>query len=337
MDIPEQQQPAFEPSPFPALPLPPLRPSGLLDYHGRVLLNGPVRHEDRAIWPVFAVFVSAIAATIGASFFAMAAYVAANHSQFADGDVQNGIQEMLNHPIGMLTLMASSQLGFLIVALGAAAVSPLGISKRLHLGPSKLPLWSYLVLPFGMFAISMLFNAILKALNIELGGSLQMLGTSFSEMTGSQIIAAVFVIGGLPGFAEEFLFRGYIQTRLSAHWGAVSSIFVTALLFGAMHFDKFQSPATFIMGLYLGLIAFRAGSIRPAMWCHAVNNAGSVILTWLAAHTGGTDVTESGRADVQAIVGGGVLLLCSLLVLFLTRHRRPAATPAPAASLQPLN
>ena len=282
-----------------------------------------MRHEDRAVWPVFAVFVSAIAATVGASLFAIAAFVAAGHGPASsDSDLQAGVQQMLSHPIGMLTLMASSQVAFLIVALGAAAISPLGIARRLHIGPSRVPVWGYLVLPLGMFAISMLFNVLLKVLHVELGGSLQMLGASFSEMSGSQIVLAILIIGGMPGIAEEFLFRGYIQTRLTANWGAVLSILVTSILFGAAHFDRFQSPATFVMGLYLGFIAYRSGSIRPSMWCHAVNNAGSVAMTWVAAQNGGTDVTQSERIDLQAIVAGGVLLLCVVLVILMTRKTR---------------
>jgi len=316
-------QPVFESSSLPALPLPPLKPVAGLDARGRYSLAPSIRDENRAVWPVFAVFVSAMAATIGASFFAIAAFVAAGHGQTTNNtELQAGVQQMLADPLGILTLMAAAQVAFLIVALAAAAVSPLGIKRRLSLGQSRIPIWGYLFLPLGMFAISMLFNALLRVLHVELGGSLQMLDTTFTQMSGRQVIIAVVIIGGMPGVAEEFLFRGYIQTRLTARWGAALSIFVTALLFGAAHFDRFQSPATFIMGLYLGLIAYRAGSIRPSMWCHAINNGGSVLLTWLAGQHAGGDVTEQGSVAMQAGIGGGVLLMCVLILLLITRRPR---------------
>jgi membrane protease YdiL (CAAX protease family) len=319
LDLPQTPQPSFDPSPFPALPLPPLKPAVI----GYELL--PLGGDQRAVWPVFAVFLSAIAASIGASMLAIAAFVAASRGQVVNNEqLTGGISQMMADPIGRLALLASGQLAFLVVSLASAAMSPMGIKHRLQAGKSRLPIWGYLILPAGMFAIGMLSDAAVKILHIEVGGTLQMLDKTFSELSGSQLALSLFIAAVAPGVAEELLFRGYIQSRLTARWGAIVSILISALLFGLAHFDKLQSPMTFVMGLYLGLIAYRSGSIRPTMWCHAINNGGAVLLAWGSAQTAGTDAGDTSHVGMQIGVGAGVLALCVVLLLLTTRARRDA-------------
>src|SRR5438067_2099052 len=82
------------------------------------------------------------------------------------------------------------------------------------------------------------------------------------------VIVGIVVIGIMPGIGEELLCRGYIQTRLSQRWGRTVSILVTAILFAILHMDPLQSTFAFGLGVYLGLITERTGSLRPAMVCH---------------------------------------------------------------------
>src|SRR5205807_2603521 len=98
------------------------------------------------------------------------------------------------------------------------------------------------------------------------------------HLTGGQIVVAVLVLGVMPGFAEEWLFRGYMQTRLKQAWGRWPAIIVTATLFGVMHLDLFQSPFAMLFGIYLGYVAEKSGSIRPTMLCHIVNNSFQVLV-----------------------------------------------------------
>jgi membrane protease YdiL (CAAX protease family) len=94
----------------------------------------------------------------------------------------------------------------------------------------------------------------------------------FSEATPAQLAVAVLVIAALAGTVEEIVFRGYLQTRLSQRWGPGPGVIVTALCFGAAHFDPVQGGAAIFLGLYLGAVTEWTGSIRPAIFCHVVNN-----------------------------------------------------------------
>ena len=71
-------------------------------------------------------------------------------------------------------------------------------------------------------------------------------------------------IGVLPGFAEELLFRGYVQTRLSQRWGRWWGVGIAAALFGIMHIDPVHGTFAGIFGLYLGYLTERAAAfVRP--------------------------------------------------------------------------
>lgn len=70
---------------------------------------------------------------------------------------------------------------------------------------------------------------------------------------GSFVIANVFFVS----LAEEALFRGYLQQRLSQWVGSYPALFITALLFGAAHFAG---------GTLLMIFAALAGVIYGLAW-----------------------------------------------------------------------
>lgn len=95
--------------------------------------------------------------------------------------------------------------------------------------------------------------------------------------------------------AEEFLFRGYLQSRLQArfrHRGLW--IGLPALLFGVLHFDPsagdnapwFVLYAT-LFGLAAGDLTARAGTLGPALALHFLNNAIALTLLSFPDELGG--------------------------------------------------
>ena len=78
---------------------------------------------------------------------------------------------------------------------------------------------------------------------------------------------------------EELFFRGYLQSRLVQRWGRWMGIGVSSLAFGFIHFDPLHSTFAFCIGLFLGWVADRSGSIRPAMFMHVLNNTVSFGMT----------------------------------------------------------
>jgi membrane protease YdiL (CAAX protease family) len=75
--------------------------------------------------------------------------------------------------------------------------------------------------------------------------------------------------------AEEMLFRGLIYRGLEAKVGAISTIMITSILFGMVHYLGFGWPravATGCLGLMLGVIRWRTGNTTAAWVTHVTIN-----------------------------------------------------------------
>lgn len=136
------------------------------------------------------------------------------------------------------------------------------------------------------------------------------------------------VLGLLPGVCEELFFRGFVFAGLR-RLGAVSGLVLTALCFGVAHASIYRLLPTFTMGLILGLVRWRTGSIVCSVIVHTVNN--------------GLIATLAQRPDLIRLVGlspegtmaegptavGTALLAAALAVLVrLTRSTREDVTDA---------
>jgi len=97
----------------------------------------------------------------------------------------------------------------------------------------------------------------------------------------SKILYHIFIVG----LGEELLFRGYLQSSFNRYFGKSFNIgnvkfgwglFLSVLLFGLMHALVVVPPLwpwalfTFILGLILGFIREKDGSILAAALLHAM-------------------------------------------------------------------
>ncbi|QDV63147.1 ABC transporter permease subunit/CPBP intramembrane protease [Crateriforma conspicua] len=81
-----------------------------------------------------------------------------------------------------------------------------------------------------------------------------------------------------PAVIEELCFRGFLFSAFAKFMSPAKTIIVTAVLFGAFHvltgnallLERFV-PST-LLGLILGWIAYRTGSVIPGMLMHFVHN-----------------------------------------------------------------
>ena len=63
-----------------------------------------------------------------------------------------------------------------------------------------------------------------------------------------------------------------MQTRLLERWPAWVAILVTSAIFGVFHVMPHAVVNAFVIGLWLGVLAWRTGSIWPSILCHAFIN-----------------------------------------------------------------
>ena len=89
-----------------------------------------------------------------------------------------------------------------------------------------------------------------------------------------------FIIGLLAPLCEEIVFRGAIlrsllsSPRLSP-WAAIG---ISALLFALVHLNPAQMPHAFVIGILLGWMYWRTGSILPGMAYHWANNSVAYVI-----------------------------------------------------------
>ncbi len=82
----------------------------------------------------------------------------------------------------------------------------------------------------------------------------------------------------LAGLFEEMLFRGFVQTSLEQYGDVTRAVLWTALLFAAFHVNPWWLAQIVLLGVILGVIAWKSDSIIPGAIIHAINNAISVVL-----------------------------------------------------------
>ena len=77
----------------------------------------------------------------------------------------------------------------------------------------------------------------------------------------------------LPGVFEEIVFRGYVMARLEELLSPRETLVVQAALFSVLHLGVAIFPSHFGIGILLGLVRRRTGSLYPGMAVHVSWNA----------------------------------------------------------------
>ncbi len=84
----------------------------------------------------------------------------------------------------------------------------------------------------------------------------------------------------VPALVEEFACRGIVLGLLKKH-GEVFAIITSSIVFGIMHGNFEQIPFAVMVGLVLGYIYVKTGSIWISVAVHGINNAISVVFSYL--------------------------------------------------------
>ena len=87
-------------------------------------------------------------------------------------------------------------------------------------------------------------------------------------------------IGLLAPLSEELVLRGAVLKELlkSEKLSTWTAIAISALLFALIHMNPAQMPHAFVIGLLLGWMYYRTGSILPGVAYHWANNSAAFVL-----------------------------------------------------------
>ncbi len=176
--------------------------------------------------------------------------------------------------------------------------------------------------------IIVLQSAGLQALSDEKLAQVNELLQSWRQIPAPMV---VLCLGVLPGLCEELFFRGFLLFGLRREMQAGMAIVVAALAFGLFHVvlaggaaPERLIPST-IMGLLLGWVTWRSGSVIPSMAIHVIHNSALLLIATydqqLAQWTVGGP--HQVHLPVSWLVTSGVLLIGGLiLIIMATRLRR---------------
>lgn len=86
-------------------------------------------------------------------------------------------------------------------------------------------------------------------------------------------IISIFTIAVVAPVFEELIFRGFLQKFLEEKWqDPTRAIMVTSLFFTLVHMNPFWAIQIYLLGIVLGYLAWKTGSIFPGIILHALNN-----------------------------------------------------------------
>lgn len=139
------------------------------------------------------------------------------------------------------------------------------------------------------------------------------------------MLLAVLVIGVLTAIAEEFLFRGCIQT-IFTRWtkNTHAAIWITAILFSAFHMEFFSFLPRVALGVFFGYFVAWSGSVWTGVWAHFLNNGSAVVITYLYQHK-----TISLNPDNQHVFNYGSYAFSLIIILILLYIYRNIALKRP--------
>jgi membrane protease YdiL (CAAX protease family) len=266
--------------------------------------------EDGALprlWTVFAAYLGMLAACAGLVFVAISA-----------------LASRLAPDAAFFAFLVLVQ-----AAIGGAAIIPALLSRepfrtRLGIVRPAIPAWGYLIFALAStvpWTVGSLLGGAAESLSgFDWGGQ----GTGAPVAQASSIPFVLFVALG-PGLFEELLFRGYIQRRLLRRWSPPVAILASSLLFAALHIGPREATFAFVLGLWLGVLAWWTGSIWPGVVCHAVGNGvATAVKVVVAAYSGGDPSSDVVVAMVGIVIIGLIVLG---LASFPLAVRRAVAMP----------
>ena len=99
------------------------------------------------------------------------------------------------------------------------------------------------------------------------------------QMTGGPLWSSFLVVAIFAPIFEEWLCRGMVLRGLLTKMKPVWAIVISALFFAVIHGNPWQALNAFLIGLMMGYVYYKTGSLILTMVIHFVNNGTSVILS----------------------------------------------------------
>jgi len=174
--------------------------------------------------------------------------------------------------LGSLLVLVSLVIAWTACGGGAAR---LGWTRgRLNAGAGAWGILAVLALSHGV-------EAGLRSFGLGPSPALEQLGPGLYRLPVEQIALVGFALGVVAPVGEELFFRGVLQRGLAGPLGRRGAWLTASALFGAAHGEAALGVGAFVLGMVLGWIFDRTGSLWLPLGAHALNNGVAVGEAWL--------------------------------------------------------
>ena len=161
-----------------------------------------------------------------------------------------------------------------------------------------------------------------EQLGIEMDENTQQIITSMMKEPWGYV-----AVGILAPLAEEVVFRGAILRILLGimskknHWVA---IIISAAIFGVVHANLAQFVNALLMGLLLGWMYYRTGSLVPGILLHWVNNTMAYVLANIMPQSDGKliDLFHGDEKTMYYAVGFSLCIMIPSFIQMIIRLKR---------------
>lgn len=146
---------------------------------------------------------------------------------------------------------------------------------------------------------------------------------SLSIANFGMFLLFVLVSAVTPAICEEIIFRGIVLNGLRTKFKDIISILLSAVMFALMHNSLQQFIYPFLLGIILGWLYLRTGSIIASMLAHFANNFLVLLISYLQTTTGFTMLlpVEWWSILLSIILALIVFVLVFLIDRFIFKHQ----------------
>lgn len=168
----------------------------------------------------------------------------------------------------------------------------------------------------GMFSLQQVLQVLMilqekiplpESINRILDPIKQMIEEMYKMLVDTQsvpeLLFVLFVIAVVPAIAEEFFFRGLVQPSFEKGLGSTKGLIVSGVIFGVYHLNPFALIPLCLLGIYLGFLTLRSGSIWLAVAAHFFNNAVAVVAVHFKMNDDALITGDSSQLSLAMILG----------------------------------
>lgn len=154
-----------------------------------------------------------------------------------------------------------------------------------------------------------------------------------------EYILSLVLLAFIPAVMEEMLFRGSLQQVMTG-WtkNAFAGIFITSVLFSAVHASFYGFLPRLFLGMVLGYIYYYGNNIWLNIWAHFFNNALALTQVYSLSRAGKLteDSVNDAMNDTFPLYLGlmAILVVVSALINFKRESMRLSATYQDQSSSQ---